>query len=158
MKLKKKWVITIPIIIALSVLVGLYYYFNRVDKNSFTVSDRKWIEEHLSNVVDFELMNDYPIFGESGVFRSFIKDFTETTKLEFNIIQFFKESKPDSNGYRFRALNLDEKMKDNDLLLQDDIYALYGKESGRVNGINDIGPEKRWSRLFSYSAFQVVRS
>ena len=139
MKLKKKWVITIPIIIALSVLVGLYYYFNRVDKNSFTVSDRKWIEEHLSNVVDFELMNDYPIFGESGVFRSFIKDFTETTKLEFNIIQFFKESKPDSNGYRFRALNLDEKMKDNDLLLQDDIYALYGKESGRVNGINDIG-------------------
>jgi len=139
MKLKKKWVITIPIIIAIAILIGLYYYFNRVDKNSFTVSDRKWIEEHQSNIIDFEIMNDYPIFGESGVFRTFINDFTEDTGLEFNIIQFFKESKPDSNGYRFRALSLEEKMKDNDLLLQDDVYILYGKENGRVNSINDIG-------------------
>ena len=139
MKLKKKWVITIPIIIAVAILIGLYYYFNRVDKNSFTVSDRKWIEDHQSNVIDFEIMNDYPIFGESGVFRSFIKEFSESTGLDFNIIQFFKESKPDSNGYRFRALNLEDKLKDNDLLLQDDIYILYGKENGRVNSINDLG-------------------
>ena len=139
MKLKKKWVITIPIIVAISILIGLYYYFNRVDKNSFTVSDRKWIEEHQSNVIDFEIMNDYPIFGESGVFRNFINEFSDDTGLEFNIIQYFKESKPDSNGYRFRALKLEENLKDNDLLLQEDIYILFGKDNGRINNINDLG-------------------
>ena len=92
MKLKKKWVVTIPIIIAISLLIGLYYYLNRVDKNSFSPSDKKWIEDHLSNVIDFEILNDYPIFGESGVFRSFINDFSEATDFEFNIVQYFKES------------------------------------------------------------------
>lgn len=139
MKLKKKWVITIPIIIALSILVGLYYYLNRTDENSFTVSDKKWIEDHLSNVIDFEIMNDYPIFGESGVFRTFINDFSSSTDFDFNIVQYFKESKTISNGYRFRALSLDEKQGDNDLLLQDDVYILYGKDSERINSINDLG-------------------
>ena len=88
MKLKKKWVITIPIVVALIVLVGLYYYYNRADSNSFTPSDKKWIEEHQSNVIDFEILNDYPIFGEGGVFRAFINDFSDSTDLEFNIIQY----------------------------------------------------------------------
>ena len=139
MKLKKKWVVTIPIIVALSVLIGMYYYFNRTDENSFTPSDKKWIEDHLSNVVDFEILNDYPIFGESGVFRTFINDFSSATELEFNIVQYFKESEIDSKGYRFRLLNLEDTIGDNDLLLQEDVYVLYGKESGRINSINEIG-------------------
>ncbi len=139
MKLKKKWVITIPIIIALLVLVGLYYYYNRLDSNSFSISDKKWIEEHQSNVVDFEILNDYPIFGEGGVFRSFINDFSDSTDLEFNIIQYLKESEPKSNSYRFKVLNIEDTLGDNDLLLQDDVYILYGKDNKRVDSINDIG-------------------
>jgi diguanylate cyclase (GGDEF)-like protein len=139
MKLKKKWVITIPIIIALLVLVGLYYYYNRLDSNSFSIFDKKWIEEHQSNVVDFEILNDYPIFGEGGVFRSFINDFSDSTDLEFNIIQYLKESEPKSNSYRFKVLNIEDTLGDNDLLLQDDVYILYGKDNKRVDSINDIG-------------------
>lgn len=139
MKLKKKWVVAIPIIIALAVLVGLYYYFNKTDKNSFTVSDKKWIEEHSSNVINFEILNDYPIFGEGGVFRTFINDFSDNTEFKFNIVQHFKETPSDSNGYRFRTLNLEEIPSDKDLLLQDDVYVLYGKDLGRINSINDIG-------------------
>ena len=139
MKLKKKWVITIPIIVALIVLVGLYYFYNRADSNSFTPSDKKWIEEHQSNVIDFEILNDYPIFGEGGVFRSFINDFSDSTDLEFNIIQYLKESEPKSNSYRFKVLNIEEALGENDLLLQDDVYILYGKENKRINDINNIG-------------------
>ena len=139
MKLKKKWVITIPIVVALIVLVGLYYYYNRADSNSFTPSDKKWIEEHQSNVIDFEILNDYPIFGESGVFRSFINDFSEATGLEFNPVQYFKESEVDSTGYRFRVLNIEENLGDKDLLLQEDVYVLFGKEAGRFNSINEVG-------------------
>ena len=139
MKLKKKWVVTIPIIIAILILVGLYLYFNRVDSNSFSISDKKWIEEHSSNVVNFDILNDYPIFGESGVFRSFINDFSEATGLEFNPVQYFKESEVDSTGYRFRVLNIEENLGDKDLLLQEDVYVLFGKEAGRFNSINEVG-------------------
>ena len=139
MKLKKKWVITIPVVVAIGVLIGLYFYFNRVDENSFTVSDNKWIQDHLTNVVDFDILNDYPVFGEGGVFRSFINDFSDSTNLEFNIVQHFKESNIDSQGYRFRVLNMESNIGENDLILQDDVYVLYGKESGRVDTINDIG-------------------
>lgn len=139
MKLKKKWVVTIPIIVAIAVLVGLYYYFNRVDENSFTISDKKWIEEHSSNVIDFKILNDYPIFGEGGVFRSFINDFSESTSFEFNIVQYFKESEISSNGYRFRVLNIEEMLSDKDLLLQEDVYVLFGREAGRLNNAGEIG-------------------
>ena len=139
MKLKKKWVITIPIVVALIVLVGLYYYYNRADSNSFTPSDRKWIEEHQSNVIDFEILNDYPIFGEGGVFRTFINDFSDSTDLEFNIIQYLKESEPKSNSYRFKVLNIEDNLGEKDLLLQDDVYILFGKEKKRIDSINDVG-------------------
>ena len=139
MKLKKKWVITIPIVVALIVLVGLYYYYNRADSNSFTPSDKKWIEEHQSNVIDFEILNDYPIFGEGGVFRAFINDFSDSTDLEFNIIQYLKESEPKSNSYRFKVLNIEDNLGEKDLLLQDDVYILFGKEKKRIDSINDVG-------------------
>jgi len=138
MKLKKKWVILLPIIIAISLLIGLYYFINREDKNSLTPSDKKYIEENLSVVIDFSILNDYPIFGSGGVFRTFINDLSDATGLEFNIIQYFKESKVDSTGYRFRFLNSEEKLGNNDLLLQDDVYILFGKDSGKVNTPSEI--------------------
>ena len=139
MKLKKKWLIGIPVIIAIIVFLGLYYYFNREDSNSFTVSDNKWIEEHLTTIIDFNMVNDYPIFGETGVFRKFINDFSEDTGFEFNIIPYSKETNTNSTGYRFRLLNNQDVIGQNDLLLQDDVYILYGREAGRIDRIGDIG-------------------
>lgn len=139
MKLKKKWIIGIPIIIAIAVFVGLYYYFNREDENSFTVSENKWIEEHVSTIIDFDIINDYPIFGDNGVFRKFINDFSEDTGFEFNIISILKESESKSTGYRFRVLNSQEVLGEKDLLLQDDVYVLFGKELGRVDSIDEVG-------------------
>ena len=139
MKLKKKWIIGIPILISILVFLGLYYYFNREDENSFTVSDNKWIEEHLTTIIDFNMVNDYPIFGETGVFRKFINDFSEDTGFEFNIIPYSKETGTTSNGYRFRLLGNQDVMQNNDLLLQDDVYILYGKEAGRIDKIEDVG-------------------
>lgn len=139
MKLKKKWIVLMPILVALIVFVGLYYYYNREDENSFTVSENKWIEENSSTRIDFNIMNNYPIFGDGGVFREFINSFSKETGFEFNIVPYSKEEKVDSNGYRFRVVNSGEVLKDNDLILQEDVYALYGREDGRLDSLKEIG-------------------
>lgn len=140
MKLKKKWIITIPIVIALLVFIGLYYYFNSEDKNSFTVSENKWIKEHLTTIIDFTTINDYPVFGDSGVFRTFLNDFSEDTGFDFNTpTNILKESKDTSTGYRFRILNNQDVLEENDLLLQEDIYVLYGRDGERVDSISNLG-------------------
>ncbi len=139
LKLKKKWLIIAPIAIALIIFVGLYYYFYREDANSFTTSDNKWIEEHLTTIIDFNIVNDYPLFSDSGVFRKFINDFSEDTGFEFNVIPYDKETASTSNGYRFRLLNNQDSLGENDLLLQDDVYILFGKETGRIGSIHEVG-------------------
>lgn len=139
MKLKKKWLITIPILLALIIFVGLYFYYNKEDENSFTISENKWIKENLTTIVDFNILNDYPVYGENGVFRTFIKDFSEDTGFEFNIIPYLKESEIKSTGYRFRVLNNEVALTENDLLLQEDVYVLIGKETGRINVIDEVG-------------------
>ena len=129
MKMKKKWIIIIPLVIAILVFAGLYYIFNREDKNSFTISENKWIKEHSSTIIDFNILNDYPVFGENGVFREFINKFSEDTGFEFNIVPYLKESEVNSTGYRFRLLNNNDNLGENDILLQDDVYVLMGKDT-----------------------------
>ena len=139
MKLKKKWLVIIPLLIAAIVFVGLYYFYNKEDENSFTVNEKKWIEENASTIIDFDIINDYPIFGDAGVFKKFINDFSEATGFEFNVVPYYRLTETKSKGYRFRVLNSDEVLSDKDLLLQEDVYALYGKDEGRVDSISELG-------------------
>ncbi len=139
MKIKKKWLFIIPLIIAIVTFLSLYYYFNKEDQNSFTVADNKWIKENQATVVDFSILSDYPVFGNGGVFRRFIDDFSKDTGFEFNVVPFLKESVIDSKGYRFRILTNKEVLSEKDLFLQEEVYALIGKEKGRYDSINEVG-------------------
>ena len=141
MKMKKKVIIMLPIIVALCVFLGLYYYFNKEDENSFTISENKWIKENLNTIIDFDVLNDYPVYGENGVFRTFINKFSADTGFEFNIVPYLKESKIESTGYRFQVLNNQEKLTENDLLLQEDVYILIGKDKTRLDSINELSTE-----------------
>ena len=139
MKAKKKWFIILPIIIALVIFIGLYCYYNKEDQNSFTIAENKWIKENSNTIIDFKILNDYPVFGEDGVFRNFINQFSKDTGFEFNITSSLKEQDIESNGYRFRVLNPGEAIEEKDLLLQEDVYVLIGKDNKRINGINELG-------------------
>ncbi len=138
MKVNKKIVILLPIIIAIIVFISLYYYFNREDSNALTVGDKKWIKENLSTVVDLELISNYPIYGENGVFYEFVNSFEEDTGLEFNVIPYLKTGTPQGDGLRFRVLKNDEKISDNDLLLANDVYIAVGKTSVKINRVTDF--------------------
>ena len=141
MKIKKIWLITIPVAIAILVFAGLYYYFNKEDKNSFTISENRWIKDNLTTIIDFDILNDYPVFGESGVFRSFINQFSDDTGFEFNIVPYLKESQITSTGYRFRVLNNQDTLTENDLLLQEDVYVLMGKDKVRIDNIDELATQ-----------------
>ncbi len=141
MKNKRKLLLMVPLIIALCVFLGLYYYFNKEDENSFTISENKWIKENLNTIIDFDILNDYPVYGENGIFRTFINKFSDDTGFEFNIVPYLKESQIDSTGYRFRILNNQDKITENDLLLQEDVYILIGKDKTRIDNINELNTE-----------------
>ena len=138
MKLNKKLIIFIPIIIALIVFLSLYFYYHREDQNALTVSDKKWIESNISTVFDFELISNYPVYGDNGVFYSFVSDLEEDTRLEFNVIPYLKTGKPNTNGFRFRVLNNGEQLSEKDLLLGEDVYVTISKSNLEINRVTDF--------------------
>ena len=138
MKLNKKLIVIIPILIALIVFVSLYFYYNNEDQNSLTVNDRKWIESNISTIFDLEVISNYPVYGENGVFYEFVDDFEEDTGLEFNVVPYLKTGKPNGTGLRFRVLKNDEQLTDKDLLLGEDVYIVIGKSSLKINRVTDF--------------------
>lgn len=138
MKMNKK-LLFIPIVIAIIVFFGVYFYYYREDNNSLTVTEKNWIEENVTALVDIEVISDYPIYGDkNGVFANFINGFEEAADIEFNQISYQKEDNSNTKGYRFRVLSNDEQLTDNDLLINEDVYILVGKEKRNFDRISDI--------------------
>lgn len=138
MKLNKKLIIILPILIAVIVFLSLYFYYNKEDQNSLTVNDKKWIESNISTIFDFELISNYPVYGENGVFYEFVDDFEEATGLEFNIVPYLKTGKPTTTGFRFRVLRNDETLTDKDLYLGEDVYIAISKSNLKINRVTDF--------------------
>ena len=77
-----------------------YIYYNKEDaQNSLTITEKKWVEDNNATIVDFEVMNDYPLYGMNGegVFFNFLTDFEENVGLEFNKIAYRKEVETTTN-------------------------------------------------------------
>ena len=139
MKINKKLIIFIPILISMVVFVCVYLYYYREDINSLTVTDKNWIEENITSLVDIEVISDYPIYGDNnGVFDDFILGFESATEVEFNQISYLKEGNSNSNGYRFRVVSNNEKLTDNDLVINEDVYILVSLEKKNYDHISDL--------------------
>lgn len=139
--MKKKLLFIIPIIIAAITFVFVYRYYNKEDSSTtLTVNEKKWVVDNKTKTYDFEVVNDYPLYGEngSGVIFSFIDDFEENIGIEFNKISYLKGATPEGNGYKIRILDNDTKLTDNDLLLFNDNYIIVGKTYKRINHISDM--------------------
>ena len=138
MKIKKKWFLIVPLFIALVLFLGMYFYFAKEDSNSFTTQERSWIKKNSDKIIDFEMISNYPVFGENAVFNTFINDFNKDTGLEFNVIPYLKESKPSTTGYRFRVVDSSIALGDEDLLLHEDSYAAITKKALKLESIQDF--------------------
>jgi len=138
MKMKKKWFVIIPIFIALILFLGMYFYFEREDENSFTVQERSWIKKNSDKIIDFEIISNYPVFGENNVFSKFIDNFKVDTGIDVNVIPYLKESVSNTTGYRFRVVNSSEALSDADLLLHEDSYVAITKELSSIANVLDF--------------------
>ena len=139
--MKKKKFILIPIAVVVLVFIGVYIYYNKEDaQNSLTITEKKWVEDNNATIVDFEVMNDYPLYGMNGegVFFNFLTDFEENVGLEFNKIPYSKEVESSTNSYRFRILDNEETLSDKDILLFTDGYIALGREYIRINRVSDM--------------------
>ena len=139
--MKKKLIIIIPIIIALLTFVFVYRYYNKEDKTTtLTVREKQWVQENKEKTYDFEVVNDYPLYGLNGegvIFR-FLDDFEENIGLEFNRIPYLKESETSTDSFRIRILDNNQKIGKNDLSLFNDNYVAVGKTYQRLNSIKDF--------------------
>ena len=155
---KKIFIIIIPIVIALVAFVGVYRYYNKEDKTTtLTVTEKRWVEENAEQAFDFEIVNDYPLYGMNGegVIFNFIADFEESVGMQFNKIPYLKNAGDTTEGLRVRILDGDEKLSDKDLPLFTDSYVAVGKTYQRINHVKDmknmtIGVFKEDSEDISY--------
>lgn len=139
--MKKKLLIIIPIVIVLLSFVIVYRsYYKEDSTTTLTIAEKRWIENNKDKTYDFEVVNDYPLYGMNGegVIFNFLSDFEKNVGVEFNKIPYLKTSSPTSNSYRIRILSNETKLKDNDLLLFTDNYVAVGKTYTRINHIKDM--------------------
>ena len=140
--MKKKALIILPLLVVVIVFIGVYIYYNREDaRSSLTVNEKKWVEENDTTMIDINVVNDYPLYGLNGegVFFNFLNDFESNVGLEFNKLAYSKDSElEDTTGYRFRVLNNEDELTNNDLLIATDGYIAIGKEYVRINRVKDM--------------------
>lgn len=139
--MKKKLLIIVPIIIAVLAFVFVYRYYNGEDETTtLTVREKQWVQENADQTYDFEVVNDYPLYGLNGegVIFNFLDDFEKNVGLEFNRIPYLKDSSPSGNSFRIRILDDDVELGEKDLPLFNDTYVAIGKTYQRINSIKDI--------------------
>ena len=139
--MKKKLLIIVPIIIAVLAFVFVYRYYNGEDETTtLTVREKQWVQENADQTYDFEVVNDYPLYGLNGegVIFNFLDDFEKNVGLEFNRIPYLKDSKPSGDSFRIRILDDDVELGEKDLPLFNDTYVAIGKTYQRINSIKDI--------------------
>ena len=139
--MKKKLLIGVPIFIAIITFFFVYRYYNKEDKTTtLTVAEKRWVEENNEHAYDFEVVNDYPLYGLNGegVIFDFLSDFEKKIGIEFNKIPYLKTSKPTTDSFRINILGNDEKLSKNDLFLFNDNYVAVGKDYQRINHISEM--------------------
>jgi len=138
MKVNKKFIFFAPVLIALALFIGLYVFFNREDSNSFTASERRWLQENSNIRKNIEVINDYPIYGNGGVFDKFISSLEEATGLEFNTVPYYRGATTKSNDFKFKVIKEESELTSNDLILNEDVYVVIGKNEKKINQISDF--------------------
>ena len=131
----KKILLVVLVIVFLLILGGFIYYINKPDKDTtLTLLEKQWIENNKNKVIDFSITNDVPLYsynGEGIVFK-FLDDIKEDTNIEFNKTSIVEEQNVE-NGFL-----IVDNLNSNDLLLNEDNYAVISKENINYMKVSDI--------------------
>ena len=130
-------VLTLIIFVA-SLLIFILNYTK--DDSSFSILEKKWINDNASNVIDVSVYNDVPVYGKSGkgVIFDLLSDFTQVHGINFNKVSYAVNSDSSLRDNAFRILDNSEKLTDNDILLYRDSYVLVSTDKVAVDTIYDM--------------------
>lgn len=138
--MKKNKKITIGFIIAGSIIfitAAIFLIMNfSYDEYSFTLVEKRWIENNKNKLIDIEVLNDTPILGEygQGVFFEFLDYIVEDSGLQFNLIPVKISDEISSDTL---SLFVDNN-SDSDYILYIDRYVLVSKNKNQYDHIDEI--------------------
>ena len=111
------------------------------DDSSFSILEKKWINDNKNSVIDISVFNDVPVYGKSGkgVVFDLLDDFTNKHGVSFNKISYLSsDSNPNLKNNAFRIVDSIVDLDKNDILLYEDNYVLVGSSDKEVNSIKDM--------------------
>jgi len=132
---KKRWIISLIILVVLLGIIGITTYNILNDENKLTSEERTWINENINNVQNIYVVKDENAFSKegSGVFYSFLNDFSEEYGINLNVVTFDNYSTPTGNNF-----NYTKKVSDNSKTFYTDHYVLVSKNREILNNNKDL--------------------
>lgn len=139
-KRNNKVIILILIGIIFAVSLGIFILNYSKDDSSFSILEKKWINDNASNVMDVSIYNDIPVFGKNGKGLSFdlLDSFTSKYDINFNKISYYGDSSTNLKDISFKVIGNDIDLTNNDILLYEDHYVIVGNDSTYFNNLSDI--------------------
>ena len=139
-KRNNKLIILTLVGIIFVVLLGIFVLNYSKDDYSFSILEKKWINDNTSNIIDVSIYNDVPIYGKNGKGVAFdlLDDFTDSYGINFNKVSYSISSSSNLKDVAFRILGSSENLTDNDILLYEDNYVLVSTENTTIDRITDI--------------------
>lgn len=139
-KRNNKTIILIIIGILFVVLFGIFILNYSKDDASFSILEKKWINNNTSNIIDVSVYNDIPVYGKNGkgVIFDLLDDFTDKYKINFNKVSYLSNNNANLKETSFRILDSPVDLSNNDILLYKDNYVLVSTENVEVNRIDDM--------------------
>ena len=139
MKNKKK-IIFLIFGIAIIVFLGLYIVINYTEPNILNSHDKKWISDNGGKVIDIDIINDIPIYSNSGsgLIFDFLDYAKKETNLEFNKIPYLKGGEGTGAKYHFEIIDGSTKLSSEQLLFFSDSFVAVEKTERKINNLNDF--------------------
>lgn len=122
------------------VLLGIFILNYTKDDYSFSILEKKWINDNNSNVLDVSIYNDVPIYGKNGKGVAFdmLDEFTNSYGISFNKVSYSVKNNANLRDIAFEILDTNVNISDNDILLYEDNYVLVSNKDNSFDNISDI--------------------
>lgn len=129
----------IGIILFISVLIFVLNYTK--DDSSFSILEKKWINDYKDKIVDISVFNDVPIYGQNGkgIVFDILEQFTKDYEVKFNKIPYFADGSSDSDTQiSFKVLNNSDNLTDKQILLYQDNYVIASNKNQVFETVKDM--------------------
>ena len=132
MKINRNNKIIIVSIVGVIFIVALVVFILNYSKDdySFSLLEKKWIQDNTSNVIDVSVFNDIPVYGQngSGVIFDYLDEFTHDYDINFNKISYDSSTNSEYKDIAFKVVDNATTLKDNDILIYEYKYVVVSKD------------------------------